>query len=145
VSVTFTTTLTSGHTASAIVVPEEIMAQLGPAKRYPVVVTIGDYTYRNSVSWYKGAFLVSVSSAVKAESGLAGGDEVTVTLEHDTEPRVLELPDAVAEALAAAGALEAFRALSHSKQRALVEPWIAAKTDATRDKNLEKILAAARG
>ena len=144
-SVTFDTVLTGGGTASGIVVPEEIMAQLGPAKRYPVVVTIGDFSYRSSVSWYKGAFMISVSLAVKAESGLTGGDAITVTLEHDTEPRVLELPAPVADALEAAGALEAFRALSYSKQRAVVEPWVAAKSDATRDKNLEKILAAARG
>jgi hypothetical protein len=144
-SVTFDTVLTGGGTASGIIVPEEIMTQLGPAKRYPVVVNVGDYSYRSSVSWYKGAFMISVSSAVKAEAGLAGGDAITVTLEHDTEPRVLELPAPVTEALEAAGALEAFRALSYSKQRAVVEPWVAAKSDATRDKNLEKILAAARG
>ncbi|MFM9876268.1 MAG: YdeI/OmpD-associated family protein [Rhodoglobus sp.] len=144
-AITFTTELAGSGTASAIIVPADMMARLGTAKRYPVVVTIGDYRYRNSVSWYKGAFMISVSSAIKAAAGLTGGDEITVTVEHDTEPRVLDLPEPVADALAAAGTLEAFRALSYSRQRGLVEPWSAAKSDATRDKNLERILTAATG
>ncbi len=145
-ALTFTTTLTGeGRTASGIVVPAEIMAALGPAKRYPVVVGLPGYSYRSSVSWYKGAFMISVSSAVKAASGVAGGDTVTVTLERDLEPRVLELPAEVGAALSAAGILDRFRSLSYSKQRALVEPWVAAKSDATREKNLTKMLDAARG
>ena len=138
----FTTALKGEGTASGIVVPAAIMAQLGPAKRYPVVVGIGDYTYRSQVSWYKGAFMISVSSANKAAAGVAGGDTVVVTLDLDTEPRVLELPPALADALTAAHALERLRALSHTKQRTLVEPWIAAKSDAARERNLAKILAA---
>ena len=145
-ALTFTTTLTGeGRTASGIVVPAEIMAALGPAQRYPVVVGLPGYSYRSSVSWYKGAFMISVSSAVKAASGVAGGDTVTVTLERDLEPRVLELPAEVGAALSAAGILDRFRSLSYSKQRALVEPWVAAKSDATREKNLTKMLDAARG
>lgn len=53
--ISFRTTLKGeGYTAAGIAVPEELMSQLGPAKRYPVVVTInGGHTYRNSVSWYE--------------------------------------------------------------------------------------------
>lgn len=143
-AVTFRAVLVGEGTASAIVVPEEQMAQLGPAKRYPVVVTINDYSYRNSVSWYKGAFMISVASAIKAEAGVASGDDVLVTLEHDDAPRVVELPDELSAALASAGVLEKFRALSYSKQRSFVDPWVAAKSQETRDKNLAKIVAAAR-
>jgi hypothetical protein len=144
VGISFRTVLTGeGRTASGIVVPEELMAKLGPAKRYPVVVTInGSYTYRNSVSWYKGAFMISVSSDNKRAAGVAGGQEVDVTIEIDDAPRVLELPEEFSAALRDAGALEGFTALSYSKQRTFVEPWSAAKTDATRDKNLAKAIAA---
>ena len=145
--ISFRTVLTGeGRTASGIVVPEDLMAQLGPAKRYPVVVTINDaYTYRNSVSWYKGAFMISVSSDNKKAAGVAGGDEVSVTLAVDDEPRVLELPEEFAAALRDAGVLEKFQALSYSKQNSFVSPWSAAKTDATRDKNLAKALDALAG
>lgn len=144
-TISFTTVLTgAGRTASGIVVPEDLMAQLGPARRYPVVVTVNEYTYRNSVSWYKGAFMISMSSENKAAAGVTGGDEVRVTVAIDDAPRVLELPEEFAAALTAAGVLEKFTSLSYSKQRAFVEPWSAAKTDATRDKNLAKAIDAAR-
>ena len=134
-----------GYTAAGIEVPEELMAQLGPAKRYPVVVTInGGHTYRNSVSWYKGAFMISVSSENQKAAGVKGGDEVDVTVEIDDAPRVLELPEEFAQALKDAGALEKFQALSYSKQNSFVSPWSAAKSDATRDKNLAKAIDAVR-
>jgi len=132
-----------GYTAAGIAVPEDLMAQLGPAKRYPVVVTInGEHTYRNSVSWYKGAFMISVSSENQKLAGVTGGDEVDVTVEIDDAPRVLELPDAFAAGLRDAGVYDAFVALSYSKQNAFVAPWVAAKSDATRDKNLAKAIDA---
>ena len=131
-----------GYTAAGIAVPEDLMAQLGPAKRYPVVVTINDYTYRNSVSWYKGAFMISVSSDNQKAAGVTGGDEVDVTVEIDDQPRVLELPEEFALALKDAGVLEKFQALSYSKQNTFVAPYAAAKSDATRDKNLQKAIAA---
>ena len=144
-AVSFRIVLTGeGRTASGIIVPEELMAQLGPAKRYPVVVTINDsYTYRNSVSWYKGAFMISVSSDNKKAAGVTGGEEVAVTLEIDDAPRVLEIPAELSGALAAAGVLETFTGFSFSKQRGFVDPWVAAKTEATNEKNLAKMIAAA--
>ena len=141
-AVTFDTTLSTDAGPIGIVVPEESMARLGPGKRYPVVVTVGDYTYRNTVSWYKGAFRIAFSSDNQKASGLNKGDAVVVTLELDDAPRTLELPEPLELALKDAGSLDAFRALSYSKQRGFVEPWVAAKTDETRDKNLAKLLAA---
>ncbi|MDO7881223.1 YdeI/OmpD-associated family protein [Antiquaquibacter soli] len=142
-SVTFTTTLDTGPGPIGITVPEEAMAALGPAKRYPVVVTIGGYTYRNSVSWYKGAYRIAFSGEHEKASGVTRGDTVEVSLEIDDAPRVVEIPDALKSRLADAGVLERFTALSYSKQRALVDPWVAAKSDATRDKNLAKMIEAA--
>lgn len=141
-AVTFTTTLGTEAGPIGIVVPEESMALLGPAKRYPVVITIGGYTYRNTVSWYKGAFRIAFSSEHATASGIGKGDTVEVALELDDAPRVLELPDALRAELERAGVLDAFLALSYSKQRGFVEPWAAAKTDATREKNLAKIIEA---
>jgi uncharacterized protein DUF1905/bacteriocin resistance YdeI/OmpD-like protein len=144
-AVTFRTVLEQGGgTAVGIVVPEKVMAELGPGKRYPVVVTIGGYSYRNTVGWYKGAFRVGVSAENRAGAKVEGGDQVEVTLELDDAPRTLEIPDALADALRDAGVLDAFTALSYSKQRGFVEPWVAAKTQETRDKNLARMIAAAK-
>ena len=140
-AITFRTVI-GGGTAVGIEVPAEKMAELGPAKRYPVVVTVNGYTYRNSVSWYKGAFMIAFSAEHRAAAGLTDGGEVEVSLELDDAPRILELTDELITALNDAGVYERFRELSYSKQRALAEPWMAAKSQATRDKNLAKIVAA---
>ena len=140
-AVTFTTVI-GGGSAVGIEVPAEKMAELGPAKRYPVVVTVNGYSYRNSVSWYKGAFMIAFSADNRAAAGLTDGGEVEVSLELDDAPRVLELTDELITALNDAGVYEAFRGLSYSKQRGLAEPWMAAKSQETRDKNLAKIVAA---
>ncbi len=56
------------------------------------------------------------------------------------------IPDEVAAAFAAEPALaDAFRALSSSRQRALVDPIAAAKTAETRARRAEKALAALHG
>jgi len=126
-----------------IVVPEDAMTALGPAKRYPVVVSVNGYSYRNTVGWYKGAYRIAFSSENRTAAGVAPGDTVHITLELDDAPRVLELPDEFAAALKNAGVLERFQALSYSKQRTFVDPWSAAKSEATRDKNLARAIEAA--
>jgi hypothetical protein len=141
-AVTFHTKLEESDGPIGLVVPEDAMAQLGPGKRYPVVVTLAGYSYRNTVGWYKGAFRIAFSSENRAASGLGPGDEVDVTLELDDAPRVLELPEQFVGGLSDAGVLERFTALSYSKQRTFVDPWVAAKSQETRDKNLAKAIAA---
>ena len=142
-SVTFSTRLDAGVGPVGITVPDEAMASLGPAKRYPVVVTVAGYTYRNSVSWYKGAYRIAFSSEHEKASGVTRGSDIEVTLEIDDAPRVVEIPDDLRTQLSSAGVLEKFLAFSYSKQRGFVDPWIAAKTDATREKNLAKMVEAA--
>jgi len=143
-AVSFRTTFSTDDGPIGIVVPEEAMSALGPGKRYPVVVTVDAHTYRNTVGWYKGAFRIAFSAENQKSAGVAKGDTVDITLELDDAPRTLELPADLSAALASACALERFTALSLSKQRALVDPWVAAKTDATRDKNFAKMLDAAQ-
>ncbi len=144
-AVTFHTALEGTTGPIGLVVPAPVMAELGPGKRYPVVVTLAGYSYRNTVTWYQGAFRIPFSSEHRAAAGLGPGNEVDVTLELDEAPRVLEIPAEFAAALAAAGALDTFTALSYSKQRSFVDPWVAAKTPETRDRNLAKALAAVGG
>ena len=140
--VSFTTVLDNAPGPIGIVVPEESMAQLGPAKKYPVVVTVNGYSYRNSVSWYKGAFRIALSAENQKAAAVSKGDSVDVTLELDDAPRVLEIPDEFAEGLTSAGVADKFAELSYSKQRTFVDPWVAAKSQETRDKNLSKAIAA---
>lgn len=131
----------TGNGPTGIEVPAEVMAELGPAKRYPITVTVGGHTYRSSVAWYKGAYMISLSAENRAAAGVNGGDEVEVEIEHDTAPREVEQPEDFAAALAANPAAKAFYdTLSFSNQRRVVEPIGQAKTAETRQRRLDKAI-----
>jgi hypothetical protein len=132
--------------ATGLPVPPEALEELGAGKRPAVVVTVAGYTYRTSVGAMGGRSLIPLSAAHRTASGIAADDEVEVTVELDAAPREAVVPEEVAAALAAEPALaEAFRALSSSRQRALVDPIGEAKTAETRARRVEKALAALRG
>ncbi len=131
-----------GKTATGMEVPAEIVEALGQGKRPPVRVTIGDYTYRSTVAPYNGVFMLPVSAEVREGAGIAAGDDVEVTLELDTEPREVEVPEDFAAALAEEEtAKRAFDALSYSNKRRLVLSVEGAKTEATRTRRIAKAMS----
>jgi hypothetical protein len=144
--ITFTAPLVlDGRTATGIAVPDEVVARLGAGKRFAVVVTIGGYSYRSTIGPYRGATMLPVSAANRAEAGISAGDEVTVGLELDEAPRTVEVPEDLATALAQASLTEAFGALSVSNRRAHVVSVEGAKTSETRERRVQKVLAALGG
>jgi hypothetical protein len=137
-----------GMTATGIPVPDAVVAGLGAGKNPPVTVSLRPadsdaewYSYRISVATHDGQYIMSFSSAHRAASGLAAGDEIDVSLELDNTPRTMVIPEDLASALTAAGALDAFLALSYSRQRGHIEPVEAAKAIDTRQRRIEKIVA----
>ena len=136
----------SGVTATGIPVPDEVVAGLGPGKRHAITVTINGHSYRSSVAPYRGAYMIALSAENRAKAGVAGGDEVDVAVELDDQPRTVEKPAALAQALEAdPAARTAFAALSYSNQRRHVLAIEGAKTDATRQRRVEAVLAELRG
>jgi Bacteriocin-protection, YdeI or OmpD-Associated/Domain of unknown function (DUF1905) len=140
---TFTAVLElAGKTATGIPVPDSVVESLGAGKRVPIVVTIGDYSYRSSVAPYNGKYLISLSAENRAGAGVSAGDEITVTIEVDTAPRVVEVPADLAAALASVPAARvAFDALSFSNQRAHVDAVTGAKTPETRQRRIDGAIA----
>ena len=139
----FTTTiLASGKNNTGIPVPESVVTALDAGKRIPVVVTIGGHSYRSSIVFYGGQFLISLSAENRAAAGVGAGDEVVVGVELDDQPREVEVPADLAEALAGdADAAAAFAALSYSGKRAIVLSIEGAKTQETRDRRIAKAIA----
>ena len=134
--------LLQGKSATGFAVPDEVVEGFGAGKRVAVVVTIGDYSYRSTVGPYRGANMVPVSSENRTAAGIAAGDIVEVTLERDDQPREVEIPADLAEALDSDAAYRsAFAALSFSNQRAHVLSVEGAKTAETRERRIAKVLA----
>ena len=142
----FTTTVLSARkNATGLPVPESVIEALGSGKRPAVVVTIdGGYTYRSTVGVMNEQFLVPLSAEHRQASGVAAGDTVEVSLEVDTLPRVVELPEDLASAFEAAGVRAAFDTLSNSRQRALVDPVLQAKAPETRQRRIDKAVESFR-
>ena len=133
--------LQAGKTATGIVIPDEIVENMGAGKKPPVKITINGYTYRNTVAVMGGQFMVGVSAEHRQGAGVKGGEEIEVTIELDTEPRVAEVPEDLQRALDKnKSAAQHFEKLSYSKKRALILPLQDAKTEETRKKRLEKTI-----
>lgn len=146
--VTFTTILVSGGGNNVgISVPEEVVLSFERGKRVPVVVTInGGYSYRNTITPMGGQFLISFNSETRNATGLGAGDEAVVTLEHDDQPRTVELPPELAAAFEAhPEAADVWAKWSYSKQRQFAEPIAAAKAKDTKQRRVEKALEALLG
>jgi hypothetical protein len=140
-----TTLLQSDKTATGIRVPDEVVAALGSGKRPAVTVTINGFTYRSTIAVMGGTFMVGVSAENRAAAGVAGGDEVDVDIELDTEPRTVEVPEDFAGALAAEPeAKRFFEGLSYSQQRWHVLSIEGAKAAETRQRRIDKSVAMLR-
>ena len=143
-SVTFRTTLSQvpGGNPTGIVVPEELIEQLGHGKRPPVRVSLDGYEYRTTVGVMNGRQMVSVSSAVRQATGLVGGTEVDVTLTVDDSPREAIVPDDLAAALdAAPGTRAFFDGLSNSLRRFHIDNVNGTKSPETRARRVDKAVA----
>ena len=144
---TFRTVLwAAGGNNVGIVVPDEVVAAFERGKRVPVVVTIdGDHQYRSTIASMGGRLLISFNSQTRAATGRGAGDEVEVRLDVDDAPRVVEVPDDLAAALATDEvARAAWDALSYSRQRAHAESITGAKAADTRARRVDKVLDALR-
>ena len=128
--------------AAAVVLDDGQVAVVGEgARRFPVVATVHGYTWRTSVARMGGEFLLGLNREVRQRAGVDAGDEVDVTLELDTAPRQVEVPEALAAALAADPHVRASfdqMAFTHRKEYAR---WIAdAKQEETRQRRVRQAL-----
>lgn len=122
-----------GGNTAGFVVPEELVETLGGGRRPKVVVTLGRHTWRSSIAFMGGEYLLGVSLANRTATGATTGETYDVELILDTAPRVMALPEDLAAALdATPRARAAWDKLSYSHQRAHVEPILAAKKPQTR-------------
>ena len=144
---TFTTTILkdSEVNATGLPVPEEAVAAMGKGKKPPVKVTINGHTYRSTVAVLGGVFMLPLSKENRAAAGVNAGDTIEVTLELDSEPRTVEIPQDLAEALSKEeGAAAAFDALAFSMRKEYVRQVVTAVAQETRERRIAGIVAKLR-
>ena len=137
--VRFETTVSAFGNNTGIVVPPEVIEQLGGGKRPAVVVNLNGYEFRTTLGVMGGQCLISVSAAIRKETGLKGGDPVTVDLSLAQGPRPVDVPDDFQLALNENATARAFfESLANSLQRYHVDNINGAKTPATRQRRIER-------
>lgn len=141
-AVTFETILSSSGKNTGIPVPTQVITQLGQGHRPPVLVTVNGYQYRSTVAVMAGQHLIGVSAAVRAATGLKGGDPISVTLQVADSPREVDLPADFAAAMdERPPARQFFDRLPNSLQRYHVDTINAAKAPETRQRRIDKAVA----
>jgi hypothetical protein len=110
--------------------------------RVPVRATVNGHTFRSTLMRYGGTDYLGLNRTAREGAGVEAGQIITVDLEVDGEPRTVDVPPELAEALAQnAEAGAAFEQLSHTHRREYAE-WVAeAKRDETRRRRAEQAIA----
>ena len=135
-------TLVPRGPAAAFVLDDEQVAIVGEgAKRFPVVATINGHPFRLSVARMGGEFLLGLRREVREQAGVAAGDVVDLQLELDSAPREVEVPPALAAALAADPEAKArFDGLAFTHRKEFAR-WVEeAKREETRERRVEQAL-----
>ncbi|MFD7559432.1 MULTISPECIES: YdeI/OmpD-associated family protein [unclassified Streptomyces] len=127
-------------------VPPEVVAALGEGSRPPVTITIEGHSWRSRIALLRGRHLIGLSHANREAAGVEIGEEVEVEVELDTEPRVVVEPADFARALDEdPAARAAYDGLTYSRKREHVRAIESAKKPETRQRRIEKAVAALRG
>lgn len=136
-----TTTLEPHGPATAIFLTDDQVAELGGGKRAAVTVTIGDRSAGLRLAVMGGQNCIGISKANRAALGVEIGDTVTARVALDDTPREVEVPPALAEALAAdAEAAKRYAALAFSHRKEYAR-WVAeAKREETRDRRVAQAI-----
>jgi hypothetical protein len=138
--------LLNGKTATGFEVPEPVVESLGRGRRVPVRITVGPHTYRTTIARMGGRFLVPLSAENRTAAGVTAGQVVDVTIDVDDEPRVVDVPDDLATALAADPVAAAtWTTLSYTHQREHVDAITGAKKPETRERRVAKAIEMLRG
>jgi hypothetical protein len=137
--------LAAGKTAAGIEIPAKVVEALGSSRKPAVSITINGFTYRSTVAVMGGKYMVGVSGERREAAGVSPGEMLAVDIELDTKPREVEVPPELAKALDRdARAKKAFEALSYSGKLRHTLPVANAKTDETRQRNMDKAMKALR-
>jgi hypothetical protein len=122
--------------------PENVSKALGSRSTVRVRGTIDGRPFRSTaMPKGDGTFYLVVNKQMRAAAGVEPGDTVSVELERDDSPRELELPDALADALARSSkAAERWEELPPSAKKQYIDGIASAKTDATRERRVSQAI-----
>lgn len=140
---TFTAVIQNAGGGGAFVeVPFDVEAAFG-AKKPKVKAVIGGVPYRGTLTRMGGPnHILIILKGIREQIGKSFGDRVEISVEADTEPRVIEIPSELAKAFKKEKAAAAyFHSLAYSHKREYVGYIIEAKREETRLRRVAQTIA----
>jgi hypothetical protein len=126
-------------------IPFDVKATYGSA-RAKVRVVVNGVELRTTVAAMGGKSLIGFRKEIRDAAGLEMGETITVSIEPDTAPRIVDVPKDLQRALAKnAAARKMFESLSftHRKEHA---QWVAgAKKEETRARRVARVIEMLKG
>lgn len=127
-----------GPNTTFIRMPFDVKETFGKGK-VPVKLTINDYTYRTTICHMGDIWGVPLRKEHRENARVTFGDVVQISVEPDTEVRVVDIPADLKKFLQNQKVWELFDKLSYTHKKEYVQ-WIAgAKKDETREARKQKM------
>lgn len=137
--ISFTATIEQGgHDGGAwVVFPHDLKTLYGIGNLVPVVVTFDGVEYRGIIAKMGPEPRLLVRKDIRQQLGKHGGDSIQVTVMLDTQPRIVEVPHDVREALAGnPGSRATFDRLSYTYRKEYIHWITSAKLQAARQRRI---------
>ena len=128
--------------ATGIEIPFDPKVEFGRT-RVPVIATVRGYSYRTTIFSMKGCTFIPFANEHREATGLTGGERVLLTLEVDDQPRTVDVPKELADAMRSDRALRAsWEESSFTRRKEWARDIEGAKKPETRARRVQKVIAA---
>ncbi len=125
--------------ASCVYFPYDVQESFGTKGQVKVNVTFDGVPYRGSLTNMGFGHMVILRKDVKAKVGKSHGDTVSVTIQKDTEERIVEVPQELQDAFKKAPEAKAFyETLSYTNRKEYARWVSSAKRAETKERRLQK-------
>ncbi|CAB4630254.1 unannotated protein [freshwater metagenome] len=139
-SVSYETEVLGEGNHASILVPEWVIQKLKTNKRAPLKVTVNGHTYQSTAVGVGGDCRVVFPTADRLAANTKAGQIVKVTLKLDSGYREVDMPMDLIKALKASGLTKNFADLSYSKRKEHARLIAEAKSEATRERRILKVI-----
>ncbi len=127
--------------ASCVHFPFDIQESFGVKGQVKIKATFDGVPYRGSLANMGFGHIVILRKDVKAKVGKGHGDTVHVTIQKDTEERIVEIPQELQNAFKTAPAAKAFYdTLSYTNRKEYARWVSSAKRAETKERRLNKTI-----
>ncbi len=125
--------------ATGITIPFDVEKVFG-AKRVPVKVSINGADYRSTIARMGGKYMLVIPKVFREAAGINAGEEIEITMERDTEKRIVEIPKDLADKLKKHKLTDNFAKMSYTHRKEYVNAINDAKKEETRIRRIEKTI-----